>query len=137
MHSNCSYGHGLHPSSPGPLRNIRSATTYTNMAKVRMNNVAPEELNLKTYFLYHQLQHSEILCSAHNAFMCFAWISEQTAIFFSLYRINLSDFITEEECLLRGTNWVFKSDRYNFVLKGMVRNWTHRIATTSYVIISL
>ena len=107
------------------------------MAKVRMNNVAPEELNLKTYFLYHQLQHSEILCSAHNAFMCFAWISEQTAIFFSLYRINLSDFITEEECLLRGTNWVFKSDRYNFVLKGMVRNWTHRIATPSYVIISL
>ena len=57
--------------------------------------------------------------------------------FFSLYRINLSDFITEEECLLRGTNWVFKSDRYNFVLKGMVGNWTHRIATTSYVIISL
>jgi len=32
--------------------------------------------------------------SAHNAFMCFAWILEQTAIF-SLYSINLSVFITE------------------------------------------
>ena len=23
----------------------------------------------------------------------------------------------DEKCLLRGTNWVFKSDRYSFVLK--------------------
>ena len=36
---------------------------------------------------------------------------------FSLYSINLSIFITEAECLLRGTNCVFKSDRYSFVLK--------------------
>ena len=48
--------------------------------------------------------------------MCFAWISEQTAII-SLYSNNLSVFITEAECLLRGTSWVFKSDRYSFVLK--------------------
>jgi hypothetical protein len=46
--------------------------------------------------MYHQLQHSEILCSAQNAFMCFAFISEQTAII-SLYNINLSLFITEAE----------------------------------------
>jgi len=31
--------------------------------------------------MYHQLQHTEILCSAHNAFMCFAWISVQAALF--------------------------------------------------------
>jgi hypothetical protein len=48
--------------------------------------------------------------------MCFTWISEQTAII-SLYSINLSVFITETECLLRGTNRVFKSDSYSFVLK--------------------
>ena len=47
--------------------------------------------------------------------MCFAWISEQTAII-SLYSINLSLFITEAECLLRGTDWVFKPDSYIFVL---------------------
>jgi len=47
--------------------------------------------------------------------MCFEWISEQTAII-SLYSINLSVFITEAEYLLRGTDWVFKSDSYSFVL---------------------
>ena len=73
-------------------------------------------LKSKTSVMYHQLQHTEILCSAHNAFMRFAWISEQTAII-SLYSINLSVFITEAECLLRGTKWVFKSDSYSFVLK--------------------
>ena len=50
--------------------------------------------------------------------MCFALISEQTAVI-SVYSINLPLFKTEAECLLRGTNWVFKSDRYSFVLKGL------------------
>ena len=60
-------------------------------------------LSVPSNFMYHQLQHSEILCSAHNAFMCVAWISEQTAII-SLYSINLSVFKTEAEsvyCALR------------------------------------
>ena len=38
--------------------------------------------------------------------MCFVWIWEQTAII-SLYSINRLVFITETECLLRGTDWVF------------------------------
>ena len=42
----------------------------------------------------------------HSVFMCFVWISEQTAII-SLYTINWLVFITETECLLRGTDWVF------------------------------
>ena len=50
--------------------------------------------------------------------MCFVWISEQTAII-SLYSIDLSVFTTEAECLLRGTNSIFKSDSYSFVLKGL------------------
>ena len=52
--------------------------------------------------------------------MFFVWISEQTAII-SLYGINLSVFKTEAECLLRGTKWVFKLDRYSFVLKGFIQ----------------
>jgi len=44
----------------------------------------------------YQLLHSEIMCSAHNTFVCFAWISEQTAVI-SLYGINLSVFIIEME----------------------------------------
>jgi len=65
--------------------------------------------------MYYKLQRTEILCSAHNAFMRSAWISEQTAII-SLYSINLSVIINEAEYLLRGTDWVFKSDSYSFVL---------------------
>ena len=38
--------------------------------------------------------------------VCFVWISEQTAII-SLCSINRLIFITETECLLRGTDWVF------------------------------
>jgi hypothetical protein len=51
--------------------------------------------------------------------MCVAWISEQTVII-SPYSFNLTVFITRgRECLLRGTNWVFKPDKYSFVLKGL------------------
>jgi len=40
-----------------------------------------------------------ILRSAHTAvFMCFVWISEQTAII-SIYNINWLVFITETECV--------------------------------------
>jgi hypothetical protein len=46
-----------------------------------------------------------ILHSAHTAvFMCFVWISEQTAII-SLYNINRLVCITGTVCLLRGTDW--------------------------------
>ena len=38
--------------------------------------------------------------------MCFVWISKQTAVI-SLHSINWLVFITETECLLRGTDWVF------------------------------
>jgi hypothetical protein len=38
--------------------------------------------------------------------MCFVWIWEQTAII-SLYSINGLVFITETECLLRRTDWIF------------------------------
>jgi hypothetical protein len=39
--------------------------------------------------------------------MCFVQVSEQTAII-SLYSINSLVFITETECLPRGTDWIFK-----------------------------
>ena len=42
----------------------------------------------------------------HSVFMCFVWISEQTAII-ALYSINWLVCIAETECLLRGTDWVF------------------------------
>ena len=42
----------------------------------------------------HQVKHKKIVCYAHIAFMCFAWILEQTAII-SLYSLNLSVFISK------------------------------------------
>jgi len=48
--------------------------------------------------------------------MGFARISEQRTII-SLYSINVPAFVSDAECLQRGTDWVFKSDRYIFVLK--------------------
>jgi len=42
----------------------------------------------------------------HSVFVCFGWISEQTAII-SLYNINWLVFMTETVCLLCGTDGVF------------------------------
>ena len=64
----------------------------------------------KTYFTYHQ----KFCVLPAMYFMCYACISEQTAIF-SLYSINLSVFITVAECFLRGTNWVFKLDKVSYL----------------------
>jgi hypothetical protein len=50
-------------------------------------------LKPKTYFMYPTSLTYRNSVSAHNEFMCFAWISEQTAII-SPYSINLSVFIT-------------------------------------------
>jgi len=49
--------------------------------------------------------------------MCFAWISEQTAII-SLYSINLSVFITEAVFTARYELGL--QIRYSFVLKGLI-----------------
>jgi hypothetical protein len=48
------------------------------------------------HYMYRQFNiHNSTLCP-HTVFMCFVWISEQTAII-SLYNINWLVFITETE----------------------------------------
>jgi hypothetical protein len=47
-------------------------------------------------FVYHQVEQSTILHSAHIAFVCRVWISEQTATF-ALYTINWMVFVTTME----------------------------------------
>ena len=55
----------------------------------------------------------------HSVFMCFVWIWEQTAII-SLYSINWLVCITETECLLRGTDWIFKCNwGHSMIWKGL------------------
>jgi len=41
----------------------------------------------RIYLTYHQVQHPEIQNNAHIKFVCFVWISEQTATF-ALYNIT-------------------------------------------------
>jgi hypothetical protein len=65
-------------------------------------------IRLKSLFLPQILTlNNSACCPNTSAFMCFVRISEQTAII-SLYSMNWSVFITEKECLLCGTDWIFK-----------------------------
>jgi len=57
--------------------------------------------------MHQQVQHSRIVRSAHPVFMCFVFISEQTATC-ATYNIKWLVFAREEKCFLRDTNWVFK-----------------------------
>jgi len=59
--------------------------------------------------MYHQLQHSEFVCSM--------WISEQTVII-SLHSINLPVFITETENVTARYGLGLQI-RYSYVLNGL------------------
>jgi len=48
--------------------------------------------------MHHQLTFNNSTFCPHSVFMCFVWISEQTAII-SLYNINWLVLITETECV--------------------------------------
>jgi hypothetical protein len=53
---------------------------------------------LSGHYMYHQFNiHNSTFCP-HTVFMCFVWISEQTAII-SLYNINWLVFVTETQCV--------------------------------------
>ena len=58
------------------------------------------------HYMYHQFNIQQFYVLPHSVFMCFVWISEQTAII-SLYNINWLVCITEIECLLRGTDCIY------------------------------
>jgi len=50
------------------------------------------------HYMYASLTFSNTMFCPHSVFMCFVWISEQTAII-SLYSIKWLDFITEMQCV--------------------------------------
>jgi len=57
----------------------------------------------------------QIVHSAHGRFVCFVWVSKQTAII-SLEIIERMAFFfynRDEMYLLRGTNWIFKCNSVN------------------------
>jgi hypothetical protein len=78
------------------------------------------ELLKLTYFMYHQFFDIQQFCVLPTIHLCVLRGSQKKKRDYSLYSITLSVFITEAECLLRGTDWVFKSYRYSFVLKWLI-----------------
>jgi hypothetical protein len=74
---------------------------------------------------------SAVLRSAHSVFMCFVWISEQTAII-SLYSINWLVFITETDCVycaVRTGSW--NKTVYFSVLKSLA-SAVHKLVFARY-----
>ena len=56
-------------------------------------------LKLSGYFIYHDiLTLGKSTFCPHNVFICFVWISKQTAIIY-LYNINWLVFVTEMVCV--------------------------------------
>jgi len=86
--------------------------------------------------MYHHLQQTEILCSAHTMHSCILHGSQNKQPLFLCTAFNLLVFITEAECLLRGTNWVFKSDSCGFVFKTL-RGLTQKLAQYTQILVSL
>ena len=70
-----------------------------------------------------------ILRSAHTVYLCVLCGSENKQRLFPYTALTDWFLNRSRECLLRGTNWVFNSDRYSFVLKGL--NSIHELFTTS------
>ena len=68
--------------------------------KIRIPNYSTTDLSKPNgYCVYLHVKHYKILRSAHErVFICFVWISEETAII-SLYSINWLVFITEKVCV--------------------------------------
>jgi len=63
------------------------------------NSFLYNHLKSSGYYMYHQFNvHKFYVLPTLCVFMCFVWISEQTAII-SLYNINWLVFITDEECV--------------------------------------
>jgi len=82
-------------------------------------------LGLSGYFMYHQVRRSKIVFIYPNIeFICFIWISEQTAVI-SIYSINWLVFITQKECLIFMDPCIvdFSAEiptRYSFVIEFII-----------------
>jgi hypothetical protein len=75
--ANCEARIKQHIQGNGVIRDT-SPETHTEPA-ASVSACMINLLKLSGHFTYHQLQHSKILHGSHIAFMCFVWISEQTA----------------------------------------------------------
>jgi hypothetical protein len=89
----------------GSRQRLPLSCTRIELSSVSLNLILnPVQSN--GYFMHRQIRKLNVC--PHSAFMCFVWISEETAII-SLYSINWLVFITETErvyCAVRSTFYV-------------------------------
>jgi len=87
-----------------------------------------EPTNFMSFKTMRLLHIPPVFC-LHSVFMCFTSISEQTTII-SLHKNNRF-FVTDMECLLRGTNWIYKcnSNWYQSLKAGRVAQSVYRLTT--------
>jgi len=101
------------------------------VSTVVTSSVFTSTSNPNGHYMYSQwslcvppVQHSAILRSAHTCvFMCFVWISEQTAII-SLYSINWLVLIIERKCVYcavrTGSLYIIQA---NFFFTRLIKNF--------------
>ena len=83
--------------------------------------VYPNSINLlkPTGYVMHQqfnIQQLYVLPTLYYVFCIYLRTSSDLC---HLQHKLIGFYNRDEKCLLRGTNWVFKPDRYSFVLKGL------------------
>jgi len=72
--------------------------------------------------MYHQSNIQQLYVLPTHLYLCFVWIWEQTAII-SLYNINCLVFITETQCLLRGTDCILTYNLGSWSLASKREGW--------------
>jgi hypothetical protein len=71
-------------------------------------------LEPNSYFMYHQLN------GAHITFVCFVWISEQTAMF-AFYCVKRQVLYNGGgQCLVHSNQWVLDIKQMHFILTGLI-----------------
>ena len=107
------------PSVTASKVGLAKGKTLQNEKGIVVGSVyAPEEKGVKSSCILTRQNPVFTICTTswtcnissfcpHTVFtsMCFVWIWEPIAII-SIYSINWPVFVTETECLLRGTDWI-------------------------------
>jgi hypothetical protein len=72
------------------------------------------------YYKYHQFNLKQFYVLHTQSIYVFCVDLRRNSDYFPTHHWLTGFYNRSRECLLRGTNWVFKSDRYSFVLKGLM-----------------
>jgi hypothetical protein len=98
-----------------------SVHRHTSAPQNNINLLKP-----RTYFMYHQL-HIHKFYVLPITYLCLLRGSQNEQRLFPYKALTCQFYNQGGECLLRGMDWVFKSDRNRFVLKALNLKFTHHV----------